>query len=121
MKDSPSLAGEAPDERAQDARGSRSGRASSSTRSARTRGRALRPMLASPGALDDVGADEWAYEMKWDGIRALAVLGSKKVSLISRNGHDVTVSYPELVGPLRDSVGDAEAVIDGEIVALGNE
>lgn len=121
MKDSPSLAGEAPDEKAQDARGSRSGQGGSPARSARTRGRALRPMLASPGELDDVLGDEWAYEMKWDGIRALAVLGPKKVSLISRNGHDVTVSYPELVDPLRRAVGEAEAVIDGEIVALGSE
>jgi len=75
------------------------------------------PMLATLGAeadIDDEG--DWAFEMKWDGIRAVAEVRGGKVRLFSRNGVDITVSYPELV-ELADVV-DGDAVLDGEIVAL---
>ena len=53
------------------------------------------PMLARPGELpaDDGG---WAYEMKWDGLRALAYIGNGRVRLLSRTGQDITGGYPEL-------------------------
>ena len=80
------------------------------------------PMLARPGTLRDLSDQlEWAYEMKWDGIRALAYLepGARgPVRLLTRNGNDVTASFPELLGDLRAAVGVAGAVLDGEIVAL---
>jgi bifunctional non-homologous end joining protein LigD len=74
------------------------------------------PMLASPGsveALDDI--QEWAFEMKWDGIRAIAEVSGGGIRLMSRNGIDVTGSYPEL-DVLGDRIGSA--VLDGEIVAM---
>ena len=65
--------------------------------------------------------DEWAFEMKWDGIRAIAyVEESGEIRLLSRNGNDVTRTYPDLIGPLGESVGPTSAVLDGEIVALNN-
>jgi bifunctional non-homologous end joining protein LigD len=77
----------------------------------------LRPMLATAGPVpsDDAG---WAYEMKWDGLRALAFLAGGTVRLISRTGRDITPAYPELArGPAL--AGSGQAVLDGEIVAFG--
>jgi bifunctional non-homologous end joining protein LigD len=75
------------------------------------------PMLATLGAeadIDDEG--DWAFEMKWDGIRAVAEVRGGRVRLFSRNGVDITVSYPELAELA--GVVDGDAVLDGEIVAL---
>jgi bifunctional non-homologous end joining protein LigD len=77
-------------------------------------------MLATLGAISGVdrfrGGDDWAYEMKWDGIRAIATIRGDELSLRSRNGLDLTPSYPELAELLSSVKGDA--VLDGEIVAL---
>jgi bifunctional non-homologous end joining protein LigD len=76
----------------------------------------LRPMLATAGSLpsDDTG---WAYEMKWDGLRALAFLTDGVVRLRSRTGRDITLTYPELARA-PGLTGSREAVLDGEIVAF---
>jgi bifunctional non-homologous end joining protein LigD len=82
------------------------------------------PMLATLGSTTDGSFDdesEWAFEMKWDGVRAIAEVrgGSTKqgqLRLFSRNGVDITVSYPELDELLTAVEGDV--VLDGEIVAL---
>jgi bifunctional non-homologous end joining protein LigD len=78
----------------------------------------LRPMLASAGSLPvrDTG---WAYEMKWDGLRALAFISSGSVRLVSRTGRDITQVYPELAG-LGGAISASQAVLDGEIVAFGD-
>ncbi len=56
------------------------------------------PMLATSrrrgACLED--AEEWAYEMKWDGVRVIAEVVDGGVRLQSRNGIDVTTTYPEL-------------------------
>jgi bifunctional non-homologous end joining protein LigD len=77
----------------------------------------FRPMLAVAGELaaDDAA---WAYEMKWDGLRAIAIIRSGKVTLYSRTGRDVTATYPELAG-LASAAGEHDVVLDGEIVAFG--
>jgi len=81
--------------------------------------KAVAPMLATPGdkASLDTG-DDWAFEMKWDGIRAIIHVNGSDVRLISRNGNDLTSAYPELVAELTDVVGAESAILDGEIVAL---
>lgn len=77
----------------------------------------IAPMLATLGSEATLaGEDDWAFEMKWDGIRAIATVEGGQVRYVSRNGTDLTVSYPEL-GELADAI-DADAVVDGEIVAL---
>ena len=75
----------------------------------------LSPMLAVPGPLprDDAG---WAYEMKWDGVRALAYLDGGQCRLASRTGRDITVAYPELAA--LGSAAGAPLLLDGEIVAF---
>jgi len=75
----------------------------------------LRPMLATASDALPTGA-EWAFEMKWDGVRAIAVVERSRVRLASRNGNDVTVAYPEIQA-LGDAL-DLPAVLDGEIVAV---
>ncbi len=73
-------------------------------------------MLATAGALPSSDAG-WAYEMKWDGLRALTFLTDSHVKLTSRSGRDITQAYPELARA-PDLTGAREAVLDGEIVAL---
>jgi bifunctional non-homologous end joining protein LigD len=71
----------------------------------------LRPALPE----DD---ENWAFELKWDGVRAIAYVRPDGLELISRNDNDMTRSYPELgalTGMTREPV-----VLDGEIVALRN-
>jgi bifunctional non-homologous end joining protein LigD len=78
----------------------------------------LSPMLATSGTLP-ANDDGWAYEMKWDGLRALAFASGGQVRLTSRTGRDITFVYPELAG-LAVAVGVDQAVLDGEIVAFGS-
>lgn len=86
----------------------------------------LRPMLATsadPRALPRLASADWAFEMKWDGFRVLAHLGSAgEVGLVSRAGLDMTATFPELRA-LADAVRpqDLPAVLDGEVVAVDAE
>ena len=63
---------------------------------------------------------EWLYEIKWDGYRAIAFLENGAVRLISRNQNDFTVAYPEL-SSVADFVKARTAILDGEIVALDEQ
>ena len=77
------------------------------------------PMLARLAKLpkEDEG---WAYEIKWDGIRAIAYLQPGRMRLESRNLNELTAQYPELRGLVR-ALGAHEVVLDGEIVAFDDE
>src|SRR5947209_2773603 len=74
------------------------------------------PMLARPGDLPPDGAN-WSFEVKWDGIRAIAYIQPGRLRLESRNGNEITGAYPEL-RELVEDLGMTEAVLDGEIVAF---
>jgi bifunctional non-homologous end joining protein LigD len=78
-------------------------------------------MLATAGELP-VGP-EWAYEFKWDGVRALAVIDHGEVRLYARSGAEVTRAYPELrgIGAALLDAGLTSAVLDGEIVLLDTD
>lgn len=76
----------------------------------------LRPMLATSGDAPPTGPG-WAWELKWDGVRALAYVEGGRLRLVSRNGNDVTARYPETRG-LGAALGARQAVLDGEIVAF---
>lgn len=76
------------------------------------------PMAAAVGQLPPLTEDDrWAYEMKWDGVRALDYISGGRLRLVSRNAKDITIAYPELAG-LAGQLGGREGVLDGEIVAL---
>jgi bifunctional non-homologous end joining protein LigD len=77
------------------------------------------PMLAGAGELP-AREERWSFEVKWDGVRAIAYLKPGRLHLESRNLNDITETYPEVRGILRD-LGMREAVLDGEIVAFGDD
>lgn len=81
--------------------------------------RVIHPMLATlvDAAFDD---EQWLYEIKWDGYRAIAFLDGGSVRLVSRNQNDLTEAYPELRS-LGDNIRARNAVLDGEIVALDEQ
>jgi bifunctional non-homologous end joining protein LigD len=71
------------------------------------------PMLASTGPLPS--GPGWAYEFKWDGIRAIAIISGGATRLYARSGVEVTAAYPELA---RIGEGLDDTVLDGEVVTM---
>jgi len=63
---------------------------------------------------------DWLYELKFDGIRAIAIKNDGKVSLISRNGNKLDGRFPEIAEAVKD-LPVRECVVDGEVVALDEE
>jgi bifunctional non-homologous end joining protein LigD len=76
----------------------------------------LVPMLATSGALP-APEDGWAFEIKWDGVRAIAYSSPGELRLESRNLNDITDRYPEL-SRIGRALSSHSAILDGEIVAL---
>nr|WP_271574236.1 hypothetical protein [Bradyrhizobium sp. CCBAU 11361] len=78
----------------------------------------LQPMLAT---LTDAPFDDpdWVFEDKYDGFRMIAEIRRGKVALYSRNGKIISRSYIEVAKALEGVKGDA--VIDGELVAIGKD
>ncbi len=79
----------------------------------------IEPMLARTGDLPRDDA-KWAYEIKWDGVRAVAYADGGRLKLESRNGNDITPRYPELRA-LGRALAGREAILDGEVVAFGED
>jgi len=77
------------------------------------------PMLAGAGKLPRQ-EQEWSFEVKWDGVRAVAYAQPGRLRLESRNLRDITDGYPEVRGLLGD-LGMREAVLDGELVAFDQD
>jgi bifunctional non-homologous end joining protein LigD len=77
----------------------------------------LVPMLASAGRLPASHVEEWGFEIKWDGVRAITYWRPGELRIESRNLNDVSARYPELraLGP---QLGSRETVLDGEIVSF---
>lgn len=77
-------------------------------------------MLATTGSLPS-DESEWAFEIKWDGVRALCYVEDGVLHLESRNLLDITPRYPEL-GGIVDALGPGrEAILDGEVVTFDAE
>jgi bifunctional non-homologous end joining protein LigD len=77
------------------------------------------PMLAKPADLPRREAD-YGFEVKWDGIRAIAYSEPGRFRMESRKLSDITFQYPEL-RPLGRELGSSDAVLDGEIVAFDDQ
>ena len=77
------------------------------------------PMLAR---LADLPSDpqRWAFEVKWDGVRALAYSEPGRLRLEARSGNDITKRYPEL-HRLNRALSSHSAILDGEIVAFDDQ
>ena len=76
----------------------------------------IEPMLARL-ARELPGGEGWAFELKWDGYRALLYADRGRLRLLSRHHTDYTSRVPELA-PLASQVGSHRLILDGELVAL---
>lgn len=76
----------------------------------------VQPMLA---LLSDTApdGDDWAYEFKWDGVRAIVFVDGGRVRATTRNDKDLSATFPELRA-IGEFLGSRSAVIDGELVAF---
>lgn len=79
---------------------------------------AIQPMMAklTDGPFD---AEDWIYEIKWDGYRAIAEVKEGQVELYSRSGKSFGNTYLPILESLREL--GKNAVLDGEIVVLNDE
>lgn len=79
----------------------------------------VKPMLAT--LVDEPFTDDdWLFEVKWDGYRAVCFIENGKARLISRNDQDLSARFPYL--SQAPALVDAKnAVLDGELVALDDE
>lgn len=77
----------------------------------------VQPMLATLGKPPTRYAD-FAVEAKYDGQRGMAIVENGRVFLLSRNGADITNTFPEVSAALPYAVPSGRTVLDGEIVAL---
>lgn len=75
------------------------------------------PMMATSGNTSDLQGSAWQYELKWDGVRAILVADRERVRIFSRNGNDVSRTYPEFTD--RACWPEHPFVADGEIIAVG--
>jgi bifunctional non-homologous end joining protein LigD len=80
----------------------------------------IEPMLAQIGDQIPEGGD-WLYEIKWDGVRALAFIDDGKVRVTGRKGTSIGEQYPEVVSALQHAVKARSAIIDGEVAALDDK
>ncbi len=79
--------------------------------------RSYRPMLATSAAALPHG-EAWAYEVKFDGYRALAYVRRGDCTLLSRSGNDLTARFPEVAKAVAKAVKSPEAVVDGEVCRI---
>jgi bifunctional non-homologous end joining protein LigD len=79
-----------------------------------------RPMLATVAETLPTGED-WVYEVKWDGYRALGYVRGGDAKLVSRNGNDLTGRFPEIARSLSRAVKSPDCVVDGEVCALDEQ
>jgi bifunctional non-homologous end joining protein LigD len=74
-------------------------------------------VLANPLPKSDEG---WAYEFKWDGVRAMVYVEGGRVRALTRNDKPLTTTFPEL-REIGEFLGSRSAILDGEIVNLDKE
>jgi bifunctional non-homologous end joining protein LigD len=79
----------------------------------------ITPMMASIGTEIPSG-DAWTFEPKYDGVRVLAFASGSSVRLITRNGKDKSLQFPEVTDAVRALAQRRKRpfVLDGEIVAF---
>ncbi len=77
-------------------------------------------MLASPRTLP-FSAEGWLFEIKYDGFRVLAARQGGRARLLYRAGGDATSAFPEVAEAIQALSADDDFVLDGELVACGED
>lgn len=78
----------------------------------------VKPMLAT--LVDDpFDNDEWLFEIKWDGYRAVGSKHKNKIELYSRNGLDFSQRYLPVVEAMK--AFDHDVIVDGEVVVMDKD
>jgi bifunctional non-homologous end joining protein LigD len=75
------------------------------------------PMLATLAEDVPRGAG-WAFEVKWDGYRALAYVRGSETTLVSRNRNDLTSRFASVANAVSRATKSPDCVLDGEVCAL---
>ncbi len=78
------------------------------------------PLMFATLGYEPVDGDQWLFEIKYDGVRALAIRDGETLRLFARSGTEITGQYPEVALALR-ALPYPRFVIDGEIVALNDD
>lgn len=78
----------------------------------------ITPMMAKLGDKPFTN-DDWIFELKWDGYRAVAEVGNGPVKFYSRNGLSFANKYEAVYNSLQDI--DEQMILDGEVVVLNEE
>jgi bifunctional non-homologous end joining protein LigD len=76
----------------------------------------MAPMLATLSA-KPFSDPNWLFEIKWDGVRALAWIENGKLTMRARSGSDITAQYPDLAG-LPEALSCRQGILDGEVTVL---
>ncbi len=76
----------------------------------------VEPML-SESRSEVPDSEKYLFEIKWDGIRAMISLDEGEMRILSRNGKDITKSFPELLVP-EQAFRATSGLFDAEIVCL---
>src|SRR5439155_13876882 len=79
-----------------------------------------KPMLATLASELPKGED-WRFEVKWDGYRALAYVRGGECELVSRNDNLLTARFSEVARAVPRALKTPSAVLDGEVCALDAE
>jgi bifunctional non-homologous end joining protein LigD len=82
--------------------------------------RRYEPMLATLVDVVPTGED-WLYEVKWDGYRAIASVSGGEATLTSRRGNDLTERFGTVARATERAVRTPECVLDGEVCALDDQ
>ena len=77
----------------------------------------VRPMVATTAARLPADDDAWAYELAWDGVRALAAVEGGRLRLAGADDEDITGPYPQLRA-MAESLAPTECLLDGVVVAF---
>jgi bifunctional non-homologous end joining protein LigD len=82
--------------------------------------RVYSPMLTTPTS-DVPRGEDWLFEVKWDGYRAIAYLEAGEPTLMSRKANDLTKRFESVAKELVKAVKTPDCVLDGEVCALDEE
>jgi len=75
------------------------------------------PMLPVRAAKLPADDDAWAYELAWEGVRAVTYVSGGRPRVLGGDEKDITASYPE-VREMAEALAPTECVLDGMIVAF---